>query len=392
MNNVDKQYLDLLRDVYENGYEKNTRAGKTRSLFGKTMRFNLREGFPLLTTKKMYFKGVVHELLWFLKGDTNIRYLVENNVHIWDDDAYRFYNEKLASYNDKYIINATDETRRELEEKIYDRQASHMEGWPAGKALVDGKTKEEFFAEQEEEARNYAHSYAWRKEPIKPYSKEEFLRRVKNHDVIILGNEPFFYGDLGPVYGKQWREYGESGYDQIRNIIDTLKNNPDDRRMLCIAFNPDVLSKVALPPCHIMSQFYSRELSEDERTELSKKNNTSMDDTPKRELSCFFYCRSQDLPLGTPYNIASYATLTHIIARSAGMSVGDLVYAGGDCHIYLNQMEGVREQLSRDPEKYDLPELEINPDKKDVDEIEFDDIKLVGYESYPTIKFPLSVG
>ena len=378
MNNVDSQYLDVLRDVYENGKTKHTRSGETLSVFGKTMRFNLQEGFPLLTTKKTFFKGIAHELIWFLSGETNIKYLVENNVHIWDDDAYRYYNELVNKHN----------------EVTY---------------LRDGK-------------------------PIDPVSKEEFLEKVLKEERVefdyhdrdnLFNSIKYCFGDLGPVYGKQWRNFGYNGVDQIQDIIDKLMTTPDDRRMLCVAFNPDMLPQMALPPCHIMFQFYSRELDTKERWELYYKKfkneefatNASEQEhitkysasqeyyykgeydeeldnegIPKRELSCFFYCRSQDLPLGTPYNIASYALLTHMIAHVTGMSVGELIYAGGDCHIYKNQLEGVKEQLSRDPHKYELPTLWINPEKRKLEDITYEDIKVQNYESYPTIKFPLSVG
>lgn len=320
MNNVDSQYLKLLKDTYFDGVRKSTRSGDVVSVFGRMVRFHLKDGLPVLTTKKMFTRGCLEELLWFLKGSTNIKYLVERNVHIWDDDAYRYY---------RTII-----------------EREHLEN-------------SEYYVK----------------------SKGEFLYNVKNSDKCFTFKEKdssevlYHFGDLGPVYGKQWRSYGVSGKDQIAEAIDKLKNNPDDRRILVIAYNPDVLDKVALPPCHIEFQFYSKPLS-----------------SGKRELSCIWRQRSVDECLGLPYNILSYAVLTHMIAQVCDMEVGDLIGFLGDCHIYMNQFDGVREQLTRNPYKYDLPKLWLNPEIKNIDDFKYDDIKIENYESYPKIFFPLSVG
>lgn len=351
MNNLDKQYLDILKDIAQNGYYKNTRAGITNSLFGKTIRLNLQDGFPLLTTKKMYYKGIIHELLWFLNGDTNIKYLIDNNVHIWDDDAYRYYLEKIKENNS---FAANNPEFKNLEKKVL--------------------------------------------------SEEEYIEKVKKGEKLELGNNflgKFKYtcGDLGPVYGKQWRNWG--GHDQIKEIVEKLRNNPDDRRIILNAWNVGDLNKMALPPCHMMAQFYSRVLSPYERAKIYEKttgktfkelNELKENNIPERDLSCFFYCRSQDFPLGTPYNIASYALLTHLIAKCVGMAVGELIYFGGDCHIYLNQMDGVNVQLNRNPIEYDLPELIITGNNKEIDRFKYEDIHIENYHSYPTISFPLSVG
>lgn len=354
MNIVDKQYQDLLQEILDKGNEKKDRTGTgTKSIFGTHMKFNLREGFPLLTTKKMFTKGVIHELLWFIAGDTNIKYLIDNNVHIWDDDAYRWYC-SIIDKNNKFVED--------------------------NGILV---TKQ-----------NYNLEYFYGK--LEKVNKDVFLARCKsgtrfryvtyesnNIQSDDAESEYYFgiftYGDLGPVYGKQWRKFGTENIDQIQNIINTLKSNPDDRRMLCIAYNPDVLDKVALPPCHVMFQFYTRPLNDEENT-------------PKRELSCSWYQRSVDSPLGLPFNIASYALLTHMIAHVCNMTVGDLVFNGGDTHIYLNQIDGVKEQLKRDPNKYNSPTLWLNPNVKNINDFTFDDIKIIGYESYDTIKIPLSTG
>lgn len=322
MNNVDKQYLDLLKDILDNGIEKETRAGKVKSVFGRMMHFNLKEGLPILTTKKMYAKGIIHELLWFLKGDTNIKYLVDNNVHIWDDDAYRYYCELIKKNNDK--------------EKIYSAIKPNI---------------------------------------VEFLSKEEFLQNVKNNVEILLSYGNYTFGDLGPVYGKQWRSFGVTETDQIQNIINTLKTNPDDRRMLCVTFNPDVVNKVALPPCHTMIQFYTKPLA-----------------NGKRELSCMWSQRSVDAPLGLGFNVLSYSLLTHMIAQVCDMEIGEVICSLGDCHIYLNQLDGVKEQLTRNPHKFDLPFLELNPMIKNIDDFKYEDFKIINYQSYDKIQMPLSVG
>lgn len=348
INNVDSQYLDLVGDIIANGNRKMTRAGMTRSLFGKQLRFNLKEGLPMLTTKKMFSKGVIHELLWFLSGNTNIKYLVDNGVHIWDDDAYRFYLE--------YVNNI--ETLKKI-------------------------------------------GYI-------PFDKENFIKKVQEGGALWIGNEEnyvqfnYIYGDLGPVYGKQWRDW--NGHDQIQGVIDKLKNNPDDRRMMVSAWNVDEIEDMALPPCHYGFQFYTRELTYEERVKYFHKKykvrtfgpmTASMLNArgiPTRALSCMWNQRSVDTGLGLPFNILSYAILTYMIAQCVNMVPDELIFNGGDCHVYENQMEGLAEQMLRDPHKYGLPALELNPEIKNIFDFKYEDIKIEGYESYPTIKLPLSVG
>jgi len=273
-----KQYLDLIKEVRDNGIEKTDRTGTgTKSVFGYQMRFNLQEGFPMVTTKKLHLKSIIYELLWFLKGDTNIAYLKENGVKIWD---------------------------------------------------------------------------AWADEN----------------------------GDLGPVYGYQWRNWNGDGIDQISELIDTLKSNPDSRRMLVSAWNPSVLpdtsisfaenvknNKAALPPCHAFFQFYVAD----------------------GKLSCQLYQRSADIFLGVPFNIASYALLTMMIAQVAGLEYGDFVHVFGDAHIYNNHLEQIELQLSRKPRK--LPEMKLNPSVKNIFEFEFEDFELVDYNPHPHIKGLVSV-
>lgn len=395
-NNVDEQYFGLLAKIIEFGCEKESRAGKTKSYFGASMRFDLREGFPLLTTKKMYYKGIIHELLWFIHGDTNIKYLVDNSVNIWTDDAYRFYLERVKKSN---------EILESIKMKISENSTQQERD-------IDSIIRKIY---QEDETDDKC-IYAFAKK-ITPVSKEEFVELVKKEEKIPIIDRSeenlnctlklYTYGDLGPIYGKQWRSYGVSGYDQIKHIIDMLKENPDDRRMIINAWNPDVFDEIALPACHSFAQFYSYDLSFGERiryldkideeekyAEWKSPSAEKLDElgVPRKGLKCYFYCRSQDVPLGTPYNIASYALLTSMIAQCAGMAATELIYSGGDCHIYLNQMDGIKEQLERNPHQYPLPKLWLNPAINSIDSFKYEDIKIEGYESYPQIKFELNVG
>ena len=335
-NDVDDKYLKLVNEIIATGEEKDTRAGKTKSLFGKQLRFNLKDGLPMLTTKKVFAKGVIHELIWFLRGCTNIKYLVDNGVHIWDDDAYRYYLELFKKQN----------TEKE------------------------------------------------------PYSKEVFLKMVKLEAFSDIFNK-YHYGDLGPVYGKQWTNWG--GVNQVKQVIETLKTNPDDRRIMISAWNVDEISDMALPPCHYSCQFYTKKMTLEERVKWFEENvgpyeygeNYELLDewgVPRRKLSCMWNQRSVDTLLGLPFNIVSYAILTHIIAKVCNMDVDELIFNGGDCHVYVNQIDTYeREQRDRNPHAYSLPKLSL-PAKIDIDNLEYGDIKIEGYESYPPIKYPLSVG
>ena len=343
MNKVDKQYLDLAREILENGSYKETRSGGVYSLFGKQMRFDLKEGFPILTTKKVFSKGIIHELLFFLKGETNIKYLVDNNVHIWDDDAYRhFLNITKGLYKDA----------------LYPRIIT----------------------------------------------KEEFIEGVKEEYEIKELN--YKYGDLGPVYGSQWRNQGGKHIDQIKNIIEMLKTNPDDRRMICMAWNTNDFDEMALPPCHYGFQVYTRELNPTERLNwLCEHSNGEYDEwksvsdelldelnVPKRELSLMWMQRSVDFGLGWGFNVTSYSILLSLLAQCVNMTVGEVICSLGDVHIYENHVEGIKEQLTRDYHKFNLPKLVLNPSITNIDDFTYNDIQIVGYESYPPIKLPLSVG
>ena len=313
-----KQYLDFLQQILDNGQDKSDRTGVgTRSVFGYQMRFDLSEGFPLLTTKKVPFGLIKSELLWFLKGDTNIRYLLENNNHIWDEWAFK----------------------RWVESDAY--QGPDMTDFGL-RADADPEFKK-----------------------IYQEVKQEFCQRVLEDDDFAKE-----FGELGNVYGKQWRHWETregDAIDQIANIIDQLKHNPDSRRIILSAWNPEDVPDMALPPCHTMSQFYVQD----------------------GKLSCQLYQRSGDAFLGVPFNIASYALLTHLLAREAGLEVGDYVHTFGDAHIYNNHFDQVYEQLSRQP--LDLPTLEIGGEGKSIFDLEKDDINVKGYKAHDAIKAPVAV-
>lgn len=260
-----QQYLDLLKDIMENGIDKMDRTGVgTRSVFGRQMRFDLSKGFPLVTTKKVHLKSIIYELLWFLKGETNVKYLQENGVRIWNEWA--------------------DEN-----------------------------------------------------------------------------------GELGPVYGSQWRNWNGEGIDQIAQVIETLKTKPNDRRMIVSAWNVGKIAEMHLPPCHMMFQFY----------------------VANNKLSCMLYQRSCDMFLGVPFNIASYALLTMMIAQVCGLGLGEFIHTLGDTHIYHNHFDQVKEQLSHTP--YPLPQMKINPNIKDINDFKYEDFELVNYQSYDTIKAKVAV-
>jgi len=341
--NIEHDYLRLLNDILINGTHKQTRNGETLSVFGRQIRHDMSTGFPLLTTKKMYWKGIVTELLWFLRGDTNIKYLVDNDCHIWDGDAYQFY---LNNYS-KDLGNGKHESLGSDIKWVSDDE------WPNGKALA--------------------------------YTKEEFINKIKTDDEFAKK-----WGDLGKIYGYQWRNWGSKtmyddgnpnpnrtpGMDQITNLINDLKTNPDSRRLLVSAWNPSDLPHQVLPPCHYGFQVYTRELSYEERCDIFKPNTKNfrtetnsyikdlnikiMNDCeiPTRAISLMWNQRSVDTFLGLPFNIASYALLLEIIAVSVNMVPGELIGNLGDVHLYSNHIEQAKEQLTREP--YTLPKFNIN--------------------------------
>jgi thymidylate synthase len=288
-----QQYLDLMQYVLDNGVFKNDRTNTgTYSIFGYQSRYNLEDGFPLVTTKKTHLKSIIYELLWFIKGDTNIKYLVDNDVRIWNEWPYDKY-KKSSSYQ--------------------------------GESL------------------------------------QEFAYKIKGDGDFALK-----WGDLGPVYGKQWRDF--DGVDQLAELIDSLKNNPNSRRMIISAWNPPLIKDMALPPCHCLMQFY---VSDD------------------KKLSCQLYQRSADIFLGVPFNIASYALFTMMLAQVSGLGLGDFVHTLGDAHIYSNHVEQCKEQLTRKP--YPLPTMKINPNVKNIEDFKFEDFTLENFQSWPHIKGEVAV-
>jgi len=327
MNKLDKQYQDLLQTILDYGVEKKDRTGTgTKSIFGYTIRHNMQDGFPVLTTKKMAWKTMVTELLWFLRGDTNIKFLVDNNCHIWDGDAYKNYCKKVI--RDKDIVHYL---------KSYSRDTN---GVPT----------------------------------IEPYSKEEFIERIKNDDEFAKK-----WGELGPVYGKQWRRWGIEWedtesieyIDQIQNLINDLKTNPDSRRLMVNAWNVGELDQMILPPCHYGFQCYVRD---------------------GKYLSLMWNQRSVDTFLGLPFNIASYGLLLTILAKEVNMVPDQLIGNLGDTHLYLNHIEQAKEQIGREP--FELPILNQFPtyegSRPSIESYVVGDFTLKDYQSHPSIKAPLS--
>ena len=382
------------------------------------------EGFPMLTTKKLFIRGSIHEILWMLSGDTNIKYLVDNNVHIWDGDAYRHYLELVNKHNE--LCDKRDEISKLGDiEYFYERLDDRHTDLNCGGTIIiqegidvsfDDDDENDYSIEVEEQTESLM-AFGNRLEKITPISKDEFLIKVQNEDYFTIFIESwdemdsltisdYKYGELGPVYGQQWRNFGGFGIDQIQNLIDTLKTNPDDRRLMCMAWNPADMKDMALPPCHYGFQLYTRELTREERLDwLCKQSDGEYDEwktasheklddfnVPKRELSLKWMQRSVDLFLGLPLNISGYSLLLHMFAHVCNMTVGTLSGTLGDCHIYEAHIDAVKEQLENDPTKYDLPQLRLNGDVKDIFDFTIDDIKIVNYNSYQKISAPLCVG
>jgi len=393
MNRLDKRYQDLLQDILDNGVVKTDRTGTgTISVFGRQIKHKMSQGFPLLTTKKIAWNTMVTELLWFLKGDTNIKYLVDNNCHIWDGDAFKNYTKEVTEL---------------------------IDGYKCGDIMGMQPHIEEWFSDSDK---------------LTPLTQEEFIDKIKTSDEFAER-----WGDLGPIYGKQWRKWkyqqnewydGHTHYpeistsiDQISNLVQQLKTNPDSRRLMVSAWNVAELGQMILPPCHYGFQVYTRKLTGEEMWDLLKKKvgeerfKSMVDDIvpfggglseelqiyniPKRAISLMWNQRSVDTFLGLPFNIASYGLLLEILANEVNMIPEDLIGNLGDVHLYSNHIEQAKEQIKREPYK-NLPVLKFSPIQlahfehhRDTFE---DHIKesqphqfiIDGYECHPTIKAPLS--
>jgi len=361
MNRIDTEYQDLLAYILGNGVEKKDRTGTgTLSVFGWQIRHNMKEGFPLLTTKKMHWKSIVTELLWFLRGDTNIKYLVDNDCHIWDGDAFKNWKSKGRDF--------------------WEEQVDGMFTSDLGIDTVD------------------------------KISKEWFINKIKTDDEFAKK-----WGELGPIYGKQWRRwepsetYSYGCIDQIANLINNIKTNPDSRRLMVSAWNVGEVDHMVLPPCHYGFQVYTRELSLEERRDWCKKHNVILehleagleneeDDmracrVPTRAISLMWNQRSVDTFLGLPFNIASYGLLLEIIAKVVNMVPEELIGNLGDVHLYSNHIEQAKEQISR--ESYELPKLKIESEVKWAEgnclpTYSINDFTIENYQSHPALKAPLS--
>ena len=395
MNSLDGQYQDLLQAILDFGVEKKDRTGTgTKSIFGYTFRHNMSWGFPLLTTKKMAWKSIVTELLWFLRGDTNIKYLVDNDCHIWDGDAYKNYSNQVK-----------------------------ME-WNDG--AINELFADEFIVEDSNDGKNINYRLL---------TQKEFIERIKNDNDFASK-----WGELGPIYGAQWRKWDTSvpvdqvvevsddgefeleynSIDQIINLINDLKTNPDSRRLIVSAWNVGKLHEMVLPPCHYGFQVYTRELSARERTALGSNGSTTLYDSikeenyktvdaddvmhtvcddrgvPRRAISLMWNQRSVDTFLGLPFNIASYGLLLEILAKEVNMVPDELIGNLGDTHLYLNHIEQAKEQIDR--ESFELPKLIINDEFwnpndtiiSQINHITSDDFIIDKYQSHPAIKAPLS--
>lgn len=362
MNSADREYFKLLTLVLEKGrIKKNRTATDTLGTFGAQARFDLSEGFPLITTKKVFFKGIIHELLWFLSGSTNIKYLVDNGVTIWNKDAYRRY------------CDVTKANTHNFDEWLRDNG--------------DGTCS--------------------------MYTYEQFCDKLKGARFCEV------WGELGEgTYGSMWRgfpyyesepPYHDAGkqshnhlrrVDQFARLIEKLKTNPDDRRLIVSAWHPYWVEQCVLPPCHVLFQFHTEELTIEERWKLNRKMIGGCDTPeqkaafcdsigiPKRRLNLQLYQRSCDLFLGVPFNIASYALLLEMVAQVVNMVPGEFIHTYGDLHLYTDHLDKVKEQLLREPRE--LPTLKLNPEIKNLLDFKFEDITLVGYEPHPPIKAEMS--
>ncbi len=363
MTYVDKTYKEIMNSILADGVSKNTRSGDVISVFGRTARFNLRDGLPVLTIKKVFLRGIIEELLWFISGETNIKPLLEKGINIWNDDAERYFHEKLERHNQ---IAQKFGMKHHLKEKPTHDRFLEM--------VLEGK-------------------YIY-------FFEEKYYTDGDNN-----AKTRYTFGDLGPVYGKNWRKFGINSIDQVKKLITKLKTDPNDRRLLITGYNPDDVETAALPPCHLLYQFYTKPMLNSERFDwLLNHSNGQYDEwkcptsemldslnVPKLKLSCMLYCRSQDFLLGTVFNWASASLLTYMIAEVCNMDVDELIWTGGDVHIYENQMAAVDELNARQGTN-SLPRLRFARKIDNIDNFRYDDFIIEGYKSDPVLKIPLSTG
>lgn len=382
MNKVDTEYFRIVNDILTNGRLKKNRTGvDTIGIFGAQAKYNVDlNAFPLLTTKKVHWPAIVHELLWFISGDTNIKYLVDNNVRIWNEWAYKKYSDWWE--NRAKFYTSPENMEREIP-AVQENKLTQEE-------FVEKIKFDESFANRWGELGEGTYGGMWRAFPF--YTMDDEF--VGSSTVTGQGSESWVFGQV----------------DQLQKVIDKLKTNPDDRRMIVSAWHPYWVDHCALPPCHCLFHFHTEELTLEERTKLLTdeqcKNDLDLTNSygirpssdlelvekyniPTRRLNCLLYQRSVDTALGKPFNIASYALLTAMIAQTVNMVPGMFTHSMGDTHIYVNHIDGLKLQLTREPKK--LPRVWLNPEVKSLFDFKYDDIKLLDYEFHPTIKFDVAV-
>jgi thymidylate synthase len=387
MNKVDTEYFRIVNDILTNGRLKKNRTGvDTIGIFGAQAKYNVDlNAFPLLTTKKVHWPAIVHELLWFISGDTNIKYLVDNNVRIWNEWAYK-------KYKDTCISKIPDNELESLS-VLSGMSLSDVDHLPMDVFIERIKNDVEF-ATKWGELGEGTYGGMWRDFPfftIVDKTDPSTMPKFKSLGTkgMYCGDEPLTF--LGRI-------------DQITKVLEKLKNNPDDRRMIVSAWHPHWVDHCALPPCHCLFHFHTEELTLEERVDILQKQvgpvnlpksdvwiiqKLNEDNIPTRRLNCLLYQRSVDTALGKPFNIASYALLTAMIAQTVNMVPGMFTHSMGDTHIYVNHIDGLKLQLTREPKK--LPRVWLNPEVKSLFDFKYDDIKLLDYEFHPTIKFDVAV-
>ena len=376
MNKVDTEYFRIVNDILTNGRLKKNRTGvDTIGIFGAQAKYNVDlNAFPLLTTKKVHWPAIVHELLWFISGSTNIKYLVDNNVRIWNEWAYKKYSDWWENRAKFYT------SPENMEREIPARQENKL----TQEEFVEKIKFDESFANRWGELGEGTYGGMWRAFPFYTMDNEF----VGSSTVTGQGSESWVFGQV----------------DQLQKVIDKLKTNPDDRRMIVSAWHPYWVDHCALPPCHCLFHFHTEELTLDERIDILQKQvgpvnlpksemwiiqKLNEENIPHRRLNCLLYQRSQDTALGCPFNVASYSLLTAMIAQVVNMVPGTFTHSTGDTHIYVNLIDGVKLQLTREPKK--LPKVWLNPEVKSLFDFKYDDIKLLDYEFHPTIKFDVAV-